>query len=147
MKGTIILRPAMQGMGWDQDGCLFSLDGAFLSEKNNNIRVGHARDGMRSERMTLFVRRFFCWAKRKRNIRVGHARDGMRSGRMTLFVRWCFFEWKENNIRGRHAGMGWDQDGGLKSNIRMGHARDGTRSGRMPLFIRQGLSKRKEKSY
>ena len=107
----------MQGMGWDQNGWLFSLDGFFVEQKENVI-LGWAMQGM-------------AWDQ-----------DGWLFSSDDVFV-----EWKENNIRGRHAGMGWDQDGGLKSNIRMGHARDGMRSGRMPLFIRRGLSKRKVKSY
>ena len=82
-----------------------------MNEKNNNIRAGHARDEMRSGRVSLFVRAF---VSEKRNIiRVGHARDGMRSGRMTVFVvRRGLVERKGNIVLGwAMQGIGWDQDG------------------------------------
>ena len=52
----IILNDTKQEKGRALDGCNFSLDGAFLSEKKSNIGSNKTRDGASSGRMTLCAR-------------------------------------------------------------------------------------------
>ena len=154
----MVLGWAMQGMGWDQDGWLFSLDGAFLSEKKNSIRVGQARDGMRSGQMTLFVR-LVLFERKEKSYRGGPCKGWYEIMTDDYFRETGPFWAKWKIVLGwAMQGMGWDQDGWLfsldgaflsekKNSTRVAHARDGMRSGRITLFVRPVLFERKEKSF
>ena len=125
-KIKILLGWAMQGMGWDQDGWLFSFSGAFLNEKKNNSRVGHARNGMKSGRVTLFVRWDFV-ERNEKSYQGGPCKgwDLISMDDSFLSLDWAFLSERNHNIKA-------------------GHARDGMRSGRVSLFVRRGLFERKE---